>query len=52
MFNCDRTGFYGSYLLPGATTNGQSFTVAYTLSSFSPYNVALFVATFTAATRR
>jgi hypothetical protein len=52
MFNCDRTGFYGSYLLPGASTNGASFTVAYTLSSFSPYNVALFEATFTAATRR
>jgi hypothetical protein len=46
MFNCDRTGFYGSYLLPGATTSGASFSVAYTLSSFSPYNVALFQATF------
>ena len=46
MFNCDRTGFYGSYLLPAATTNGTAFSVAYTLSSFSPYNVALFEATF------
>jgi len=46
MFNCDRTGFYGSYLLPGATTSGAAFSVAYTLSSFSPYNVALFEATF------
>jgi hypothetical protein len=46
MFNCDKTGFYGSYLLPGATTSGAAFTVAYTLSSFSPYNVALFQATF------
>ena len=46
MFNCDRTGFYGSYLLPGATTDGTAFSVAYTLSSFSPYNVALFQARF------
>jgi hypothetical protein len=47
MFNCDKTGFYGSYLLPGVTTNKTGFTVTYTLSSFSPYNVALFQTTFT-----
>ena len=46
MFNCDRTGFYGSYLFPGASTDANSFTVAYTLSSFSPYNVAVFQTTF------
>lgn len=47
MFNCDRTGFYGSYLLPGIAIDGAAFSIAYTLSSFSPYNVALFHATFT-----
>ena len=46
MFNCNRTGFYGSYLLPSLIEDASSFTVTYTLSSFSPYNVALFQATF------
>lgn len=47
FFNCDRTGFYGTYLLPGAVMNNDgSFTVTYTMSSFDPYNVALFRATF------
>jgi hypothetical protein len=45
MFDCDRTGFYGSYLLPGAVVRGPTFTIAYTLSSFAPYNVALFQTT-------
>lgn len=47
FLDCDRTGFYGSYLLPYVRTSGDRFTVAYTLSSFAPYNVALFEATFT-----
>ena len=47
FMNCDRTGFYGSYLLPGVQAHGDgSFTVAYTLSSFDPYDVALFTTTF------
>jgi hypothetical protein len=46
MFDCDRTGFYGTYLLPNVTTSGNSFTVTYTMSSFAPYNVALFQTTF------
>ncbi len=47
FFNCNRTGFYGTYLLPGAITHGDgSFTVTYTMSSFDPYNVALYQATF------
>ena len=46
FLNCDQTGFYGSYLLPAVTTAGDAFTVTYTLSSFSPYNVALFQTTF------
>jgi hypothetical protein len=49
MFNCDRTGFYGSYLLPGVQVHADgSFTVLYTLSSFDPYDVAVFATTFTA----
>jgi hypothetical protein len=48
FLDCDRTGFYGSYLLPTARTDGATFDLAYTLSSFAPYNVALFSATFTA----
>jgi len=52
MFNCDRTGFYGAYLLPearvetDATGAANAITVAYTLSSFSPYNVGLYETTF------
>jgi len=46
FLDCDRTGFYGSYLLPAAHDDGTTFELAYTLSSFAPYNVALFSATF------
>lgn len=47
FFHCDRTGFYGSYLLPDVVLQPDgSFTATYTLSSFDPYNVALFTATF------
>lgn len=46
LFNCNRTGFYGTYLFPRVTRSGTDFTVAYTMSSFSPYNVALFQTTF------
>jgi len=45
--HCDRTGFYGTYLFPDVALHGDgSFTVTYTMSSFDPYNVALFTATF------
>jgi hypothetical protein len=47
MFNCNRTGFYGTYLFPSLVESSTNFTVTYTMSSFSPYNVALFQATFT-----
>jgi len=47
MFNCAKTGFYGTYLFPEATLNGNAVTVTYTMSSFSPYNVAVFQSTFT-----
>lgn len=47
FMDCARTGFYGSYLLPEVAVHDDgSFTVSYTLSSFDPYNVALFTATF------
>ncbi len=45
MFDCARTGFYGTYLFPTVDT-GDGFTVTYTMSSFAPYNVALFQTTF------
>ena len=47
MFNCNRTGFYGTYLFPSLIETPSALTVTYTMSSFSPYNVALFQATFT-----
>ena len=46
FLDCDRTGFYGSYLLPAAHDDDTTFELSYTLSSFAPYNVALFTATF------
>jgi len=47
FMNCDKTGFYGTYLLPDlAVAADGSFTVTYTMSSFDPYDVALFQATF------
>lgn len=47
FMNCARTGFYGTYLLPDVVQHANgSFSVAYTMSSFDPYNVALFSATF------
>jgi len=46
MFNCARTGFYGTYLLPEVIETASSFTITYTMSSFSPYNVALVQTTF------
>jgi hypothetical protein len=48
--NCDRTGFYGSYLLPELELDPDGFTLTYTLSSFDPYDVALFRAHFTQGT--
>lgn len=47
FMNCDRTGFYGAYLFPDVELGADGrFTITYTLSSFDPYNVALFRATF------
>ena len=47
MFDCSRTGFYGTYLFPSLIDSGDRFAVTYTMSSFSPYNVALFQAVLT-----
>ena len=46
FMNCSRTGFYGTNLMPSAARAGDRFSVTYTMSSFDPYNVALFQATF------
>lgn len=46
FFHCNRTGFYGTYLFPDVTPTSAGFTVTYTMSSFDPYNVALYQATF------
>jgi hypothetical protein len=49
FFNCNRTGFYGTYMFPTLIDSQDEFTVTYTMSSFSPYNVALFQTTFAKA---
>jgi hypothetical protein len=47
FLDCDKTGFYGSYLLPGVQVGADGgFTAVYTLSSFAPYDVAVFTTTF------
>jgi len=46
FMNCDRTGFYGTYLFPEVVRDPTGFTVTYTMSSFDPYNVALFTTKF------
>ncbi len=47
MFNCGSAGFYGTYMLPDAITNPDgSFSIAFTMSTWNPYNVALMQATF------
>jgi hypothetical protein len=46
LFNCSKAGFYGTYLLPDVSVDAQGFTVAYTMSTWDPYNVALFTARF------
>lgn len=46
FMHCNRTGFYGSYLFPTVSRDGPTFEVTYTMSSFDPYNVALFATSF------
>lgn len=46
FMHCNRTGFYGAYLFPTLSRDGNTFEVTYTMSSFDPYNVALFATTF------
>ncbi len=54
LFNCDKAGFYGTYLFPSAACGGTNrisedgacFEVTYTMSTWDRYNVALFTARF------
>jgi hypothetical protein len=46
LFNCSQGSFYGTYLFPDVVLDGSGFTVSYTMSTWSPYNVALFSARF------
>lgn len=46
LFNCDKAGFYGTYVLPDVAVDATGFRVTYTMSTWDPYNVALFSARF------
>ncbi|HXU73622.1 MAG TPA: DUF4185 domain-containing protein [Polyangia bacterium] len=47
LFNCDRAGFYGTYMLPDVAAHADgSFSVSFMMSTWDPYNVALMRATF------
>jgi len=47
LFNCERAGFYGTYMLPDAIVHDDgSFSIAFFMSTWDPYNVALMTATF------
>ncbi|MCA9677159.1 MAG: DUF4185 domain-containing protein, partial [Myxococcales bacterium] len=47
LMECDHAGFYGTYLLPGATVDADgAFTLSFLMSTWIPYNVVLMTATF------
>ena len=46
LFNCSKASFYGTYLFPDLAVDGAGFSVTYTMSTWDPYNVALFTARF------
>ena len=47
LLNCDRAGFYGTYMLPDVATKPDgSFAIDFFMSTWDPYNVALMSATF------
>jgi hypothetical protein len=47
LFNCDKAGFYGTYMLPEVAVHADgSFAISFTMSTWDPYNVALMRATF------
>ncbi len=47
LFECNRAGFYGTYMLPNASvTPDGSVSISFTMSTWIPYNVALMTATF------
>ena len=44
---CDHAGFYGTYLLPDVMVNADgSFSIAFMMSTWDPYNVDIMRATF------
>lgn len=47
LINCDRAGFYGTYMLPDVTVKPDgSFAIDFVMSTWDPYNVALMSARF------
>lgn len=47
MMECDHAAFYGTYMLPTASTNPDgSFSLTFLVSTHIPYNVVLMTATF------
>ena len=47
LINCDRAGFYGTYMLPDVATKPDgSFAIDFFMSTWDPYDVALMTATF------
>lgn len=46
LFNCSKASFYGVFLLPDIVVDATGFTVSYTMSTWDPYNVALFSTRF------
>lgn len=46
LFNCSKAGFYGTYLFPDPAVDATGFSITYTMSTWDPYNVALFTARF------
>lgn len=46
LFNCSQGTFYGTYLFPDLIVDDTGFSVTYTMSTWDPYNVALFTARF------
>jgi Domain of unknown function (DUF4185) len=47
LMNCDRAGFYGTYMLPDVAPKPDgSFAIDFFMSTWDPYNVALMSASF------
>lgn len=46
IMNCDRAGYYATYMLPDVTKRDGKFSIDFLVSTWDPYNVALMTATF------